>query len=111
MLQSTRGIVLQTHKYTDNSVIAKIFTSAFGLKSYLVSGIYNKKSATRSNLLQPLSMLELIVTHNDNNKLQRIKELSSYYQYITIPIDTLKTSIILFLNEMLCLSIKETEKT
>lgn len=109
MLHTTRGIVLQTFPYTDSSVIAKIYTELFGLQSYLVNAVHSKKSGTKINLLQPLSLVECVVYKKERKQLQRIKEIRSEHPYVSIPLDIVKSSIALFLNEILYKSIREEE--
>lgn len=109
MLHKTRGIVFKKVKYSDSSGIVKIYTELFGLQSFIVSGIHSKKSSTKVNLLQPLSLVELIAYHKENNKLQRIKEIKSDISYSNIFTDISKSSIVFFINEVLQKSIKEEE--
>jgi len=109
MLHKTRGIVIHTLKYSDSSVIAKIYTEKFGLRSYLIRGIKSKKSKTRSSQLQHLSLLNLVVYEKGNDGLQNLKETEVAHQYTSIPFDVIKGSMILFLNEVLLKSLHEEE--
>jgi len=110
MLHTTRGIVFHTIPYSDSSLIAKIYTEQFGLRSYIVSAARGKKGKTKGNLLQPLAQLELVVQHKEKHSLQRITELSCKMPYRHIHEDIIKTSIALFLAEMLYKSIREEER-
>ena len=56
MLNKTSGIILYTTKYADTSLIAKIYTSDFGLQSYIINGVRSKKSKSKATLFQPLSL-------------------------------------------------------
>jgi DNA repair protein RecO (recombination protein O) len=107
MLHTTRGIVFQTFSYTDTSVIAKIYTELFGLQSYLVSGAHSKRSGTKANLLQPLTLLECVVYKKEKKQLQRIKEIKCEHPFVSIPYDISKSAIALFLDELLYRSIRE----
>ena len=44
MLERTKGIVLHSLKYSDTSIIVKIYTESFGLVSYLVRSSKNKNT-------------------------------------------------------------------
>jgi DNA repair protein RecO (recombination protein O) len=110
MLHTVKGIVLNTIKYTDASVITKIYTDAFGLQSYLVNGVHAKKSATKINLLQPLSLLDLVVYNKGKRQLQRIKEMKCEQPFTSIPFDVAKRCIVIFLDEVLCKSLHEEEQ-
>ena len=107
MLQHTKGIVLHSIKYGDNSLIVKVYTELAGLQTYLVRRSKSKKAKESSNLLQALSIIEMVVAHSEKNSLQKMRELRAYYSYTQIPYDAVKSSIALFLNEMLYKSIQE----
>ena len=109
MYQKTRGIVLHTIKYSDTSVISKIYTEKFGLVSYMVKGVRTSKSKAKASLLQPFTLLEMEVTNRENRQLQFIKEFRRAYNYHSVPFDTLKSTIALFLLEVISKSIREHE--
>lgn len=106
MLTATRGIVLHKTKYSDTSLIVKIFTEDFGLQSYLVQGSRSKKSKARATLFQPLALLELEVAHREKSDLQRIRDLRPFHPYTSIPYDMVKSTTVLFINELLYKSLK-----
>ena len=103
----TRGIVLHSIKYSETSVIVKILTERLGLVSYMVNGVRTSKSAAKAALLRPLSLLDLDVSHRENKGLQRIKEVKRSYSYQSIPFDTIKSCVALFLLEVIAKSLKE----
>lgn len=105
MLHTTRGIVLRTIRYNDKAVIANIYTELFGLQGYLIHTGKNKKSA----LLQPLTCLEITVENKANKSLQRIKEARCYPQFTDIPYNTSKSSLAIFIAEVIYRSVKEEE--
>lgn len=107
MLYKTRGIVIHTIKYSDTSVIAKIYTEKFGLRSYLIRGVRSKKAKIRAAQLQHLNLLNLVVYEKGNDGLQNLKEMEVAYQYNSIPLNVIKGSVILFLNEVLYKSLHE----
>lgn len=106
MLHKTRGIVLKTTDYAESSVIVQIFTEKFGLQSYLINGVKKPKAKIRLNMLQPLHLLELVVYHKANGSLQRISELRNQPVLQSIPYDVIKSSIAIFINEVLYKSLK-----
>lgn len=110
MQVKTKGIVLQAIKYSETSVIAKIYTEKLGLVSYIVKGVRSAKSTSKAALLQPLTLLEMEVSHRENKQLQFIKEFRRDYVYRSIPFDTLKSTIAIFLLELISKSIREQEQ-
>jgi DNA repair protein RecO (recombination protein O) len=107
MLHKTKGIVLKTTDYAENSVIAKIFTQKFGLQSYLINGVKKPKAKIRLNMLQPLHILDLVVYHKPNSTMQRISDARSEPILQTIPYDIVKSSLVLFINEVIYKSLNQ----
>ncbi len=107
MLFKTSGILLHSVKYSDTSLIVKIFSSDFGLKSYIVNASRNKKSKIKASLFQPLALVEIIVSNTEKAKLERISEINIITPYTNIPYNIIKSTITLFLNEILYRAIKE----
>jgi DNA repair protein RecO (recombination protein O) len=107
MYSSTRGIVFRQTRYSDTSLVVRILTEEFGLRSYLVRGARSRKSKLKSSLFQPLTLLELVIPERDKDELHYIKEARVEHAYQHIPGDILKSSVLLFLNELLYKSIRE----
>ncbi|NNC95521.1 MAG: DNA repair protein RecO [Chitinophagales bacterium] len=107
MILKTEGIVLHSLKYSDSSLISRIYTKELGLVSYIIRGV--RKSKGKAGLFNPPSILELIVYNNSNKKLQNIKEYKNAVIYTSIPFNIIKTSITLFIIELLNKCIKEEE--
>lgn len=101
MLTKTRAIVIKTINYSENSVILKCFTEEFGLQSYLINGVKNKKGAIKPSHLLPLNLLDLDVYHQLNKNLQRIKELKCQPVIKNLHYSLLKSSIGIFIGEVL----------
>lgn len=101
MLHKTPGIALKTTNYADNSIVVHIFTEAFGMQSYLINGARKPKARILANLFQPLHLLDLVVYHKESNGLQSIKEAHQNPVLREIPLDIMKGSMAIFLNEIL----------
>jgi DNA repair protein RecO (recombination protein O) len=107
MLHKTRGIVFKTTDYGESSVIVQVFTEKFGLQSYMVNGARKPKAKIGRNMLQSLHLLEMVVYHKNTGNVQRIKELKNAPLLQTIPYDVIKSSIAIFLNEVLYKAVKQ----
>lgn len=108
MLHKTRGIVFRFTKYGETSIIVNIFTELFGLQSYIVNGV--RSSSARSNkiaLYQPLTLLDLVVYHRDTANINRIKEIKCNYPFQSIAIDVKKSTIAMFIAEVVNKSVKD----
>ncbi|OQA01868.1 MAG: DNA repair protein RecO [Bacteroidetes bacterium ADurb.Bin408] len=109
MLVSTRGIVLRHFKYNDNSIICKIYTEELGIRSYMVNGVHSKKSSGKLALFQPLTLLDMVVYNNEKLQLQRIKEVVCSEALKQIHPHVVKSSMALFVAEVLLKTIREEE--
>lgn len=107
MLHKTRGIVLKTTLYSESSVVVQIFTEKFGIQSYLINGVKKPKAKIRMNMLQPLHLVDMIVYHKSNSTMQRVSELRPSPIFRSIPYDIIKSTIVMFLNEVLYKSIRQ----
>lgn len=108
MILRTKGIVLSSIKYAESSIVCKIYTEELGLQSYLINGVRKKRGT--SNYYQPLSLLEMVVYHKEIRGLQRVREIAFAHQHKSIPFNVLKSSVALFLVEVLSKCLKEEEK-
>lgn len=111
MLHKTRGIVLNYIRYRETSIIVKIYTEDFGIQSYIVNGVRSAKSKTnRIALFQPLTLLDLVVYHkNKEQTIHRLSEVKCSLPFRSLPFDFIKSSIALFVTEMLVKTLREEE--
>lgn len=103
MLQTTRGIVLRSVKYGETSLICTIFTDIYGVQSYMVQGVRSssKTKQSRAGLLQPATLLDMVVYYKPQANLQRIKEFHPACIYTSLQEHIVKNSIALFSVELL----------
>ena len=109
MLHKTRGIVFQVTNFGESSVVVKIYTELFGLQGFIVNSVRKKNAKVKQNVLHPLSLVDLVVYHKERKGLHRVAEVRSNPTLQNIPFHIVKNSVTLFLNEVLCKSIKEEE--
>jgi len=111
MLVKTKAIVIRSVRYQDKSLIVKCFTFYSGLKSYFVRNAFSvsKSSVKKSAYFQPLTILEIETNHKNKNTLEYLLNIKPFV-YQSIPNNFIKSSIVLFLAEVLNFSIKEEEK-
>ena len=106
MLHKTRGIVFKTTNYAESSVIVQVYTQKFGMQSYIINGVKKPRAKISRNMLQPLFLLNMVVYHKNTGNVQRIAELKNEPLLQNIPYDVVKTSIVMFLNEVLYKAVK-----
>ncbi|SDM60556.1 DNA repair protein RecO [Siphonobacter aquaeclarae] len=107
MLQKTRGLVLNYIRYKETSIIVRIYTEEFGLQSYIENGARSSKGKNKMALFQPLTLLDLVVYFKESGGLQRLSEVKVGYPYRSIPFDIAKSSIALFMTEILGRTLRE----
>jgi DNA repair protein RecO (recombination protein O) len=112
MLIKTRGIVLSYLKYRESSIIARVYTERRGVQSYLVNGVRRAKPPGRIALFQPLTLLELVayVPRQGGGTLTRLAEFRCAEPFRSLPYDVRKSSVALFLSEVLSKSVREEEE-
>lgn len=110
MIITTRAIVISALKYSEADLIATCYTESSGVKTYLLRGILkSKKGKLRASLFQPLTQLEIVAKHKDKGTLESIREAKIFKPYQSLHTDVVKSSMVMFLSEMLKNAIKEEE--
>jgi DNA repair protein RecO (recombination protein O) len=101
LLLSSRGIVFRTVKYGETSVIADIFTEEKGLHAFIGGSVRTAKSRMPFNLFQPMSVVDLVAYYRDDeNHLNRLKEVRAAEIFTAIPFDVRKGAVALFMAEI-----------
>lgn len=107
----TKAIVLSSIKYQEKSLIVKCFTASDGLKTYFVRDAFSsKKQNQKIAYFQPLSVLDIEATHKNNGGLQYFKEIRIDVPFATIHTNLYKSTMAMFLAEILQYSIHEEEQ-
>lgn len=109
MIIKTNGIVLRTVKYSETSIIADIYTREKGLRSYIISGVRTQKAKVSAGLVQVMSLVEIVVYDREEKGLNRIKEIKAAYVYTSLPFDVLKSSVGIFIIEVVRRTIQESD--
>ncbi|TYB78871.1 DNA repair protein RecO [Bizionia myxarmorum] len=110
MSTSVKAIVLSKIKFRDNDLIISCYTQHRGLSSYLIRGAFKSRRPGTIAYYQLLSQLEIVETYKPNQSLHYIKEVKSSFVYKTLHTNVIKSSIVLFLAEVLANVLKEEEQ-
>jgi len=111
MLVKTKAIVISSLKYQEKSLIVKCFTRSEGLKSYFVRDAFSsRKSNQKIAYFQPLTILEIEAIHKNKGTLENFKEIKIATPFQSIYSDIYKSTIAMFVSEILHHSIHEEEK-
>jgi DNA repair protein RecO (recombination protein O) len=110
MTHKTRGIILRSIKYGETSLVVAILTELFGVQTYMVNGVRtSKKAAAKAALFQPSAITELVVYHNEQKNMQRIKEIKWGAMYAHVLSDVIKNCVALYMVELLHKCLKQPE--
>jgi DNA repair protein RecO (recombination protein O) len=107
MIEKTKGIVLHQVKYSDSGIVIQLYTKKFGRQSFMIKGLRNKKSGRHSVFFQPLFILDLELYYKESRGMQTIKDLSVYYAPSDVYSNIMKSSVAMFLGEVLTSILKE----
>lgn len=104
---TSEAIVLQHYPYKDNGAVVKLYTQSNGLVSCWTPSIHKKTSRTKVNLLQPLSIIKAEIRDKENHSLSQLKEIEAAVQTPGIILNIEKSTIVIFLSELLLKVLKE----
>lgn len=111
MLIKTRGIVLSYLKYRESSIIARIYTERLGVQTYVVNSVRKAKPPGRIALFQPFTLLELVAyVARGSGGLTRLSEFRCAEPFLTLPFEVQKSSVVLFLSEVVGRAVREEEQ-
>jgi len=111
MLITTKAIVLSKLKYKDNDLIVKCYTQQLGVITIILRGVLkSKKGNSKVAYFQLLSQLQLVVDYKNNRTLHTVKETKLSYLYMSLHSNVLKSSIVMFLAEVLSNTLREEEQ-
>lgn len=101
MYVSTRGIVLHTTKYSDTSIIVKLYTEKHGTQSFIIKNAFSKKRNLRASLFSPLALLNITYDDHYLNQLKYLKEVDLGDANTSYEFDPAITTIRIFYCELL----------
>ncbi|MGJ5641697.1 DNA repair protein RecO [Formosa sp. S-31] len=110
MFYTTNAIVLSKLKYRDNDLIVSCYTEDFGVLSFLLRGVLkSKKGSAKTAYFQWLSQIQIVIDYKPNRTLHTIKDVKINEFYISLHTQVVKSTISMFLAEVLVMSLKEEE--
>lgn len=109
MIRKTRGIVLHTTRYGESSLVVHCYTEQYGRQTYMIKGVRKSRKQNRSNLFQPLFILDFEIYHKDSREIQLVKEVNRSVPLNSIPFDITKSTQAIFMAEILYRVIREEE--
>ena len=106
-----QGIVLQSIRYGDTSLVVKIYTLQFGLQSYMVKGVRSRTARNRIAFFQPMTFLRFVQNgHPRQGGLAYLKDPELLYAFQSIPMVMNKSAILMYLAELLSHTLTQQER-
>lgn len=97
-------------KYGESSMIAHLLTEEAGRQSFIVQGVRSKRGrGSKAALLQPLFCVEYVGSRSPMSELHRFSELRSGMTLMKIPYDIRRSTIALFVAELIYRVVRENE--
>lgn len=109
MIRKTRGIVLHTTRYGESSLVVHCYTEQFGRQTYMAKGVRKSRRNNRSNLFQPLFILDFEIYYKAIRDMQLVKEVARAVPINSIPYDITKSTQAIFMAEVLYRVVREEE--
>jgi DNA repair protein RecO (recombination protein O) len=106
---TARGVVLGTLKYGEKGLIVQMLTSSHGRQSYMVQGLGGRSRNAKLALFQPMFALEFEGLTSTKMDMHRFGEVHAGLVLQSIPFDVKKSTIALFMAEVLHRLVKESE--
>ena len=108
-MHQSRAIVLRQIKYSETSLILKIYTEKEGLLSFIVKGVRGKKGKFRSAQFQPLNLIDISYREARKSELRQIIDLKVIEPFTDLLFNPVKRTIAIFIAELIQNVIKEEE--
>lgn len=93
-------------------MVAYLLTDTFGRRNYMVQGLGKGSSRTgggKGALFQPMFLLDVVGLESNKTQMDRIKEVTLARPLQSIPFDVRKSTVALFMSELLYKIVKEVE--
>ena len=102
----SRAIILNKTKYSESSVIVKVFTREAGVQSFILKGAFSKKNRGKLALLENLTLVEITFDDHHEN-IKYLSDIALYKPYSLIPFDMVRRTLFIFYNEILYKVLKD----
>ena len=105
-----RGIVLHTLKYGDSGMVVYLLTDSGGRQSYMVQGVRSARGhGSKLALFQPMFAVEFEGLESSRMQMHRFREVRSGIVLQSLPFDVRKSTMALFMAEVLYRLVRESE--
>jgi len=105
-----RGIVLHTLKYGDSSLVVYLLTDVGGRRSFMVQGVRSRSGrGSKLALFQPMFPVAFEGLESSRQQMHRFREVRAGFVLEHVPFDVRKSTVALFMAEVLYRLVRESE--
>lgn len=106
----TQAVVLSAIKYAEADLIVTCYTKSDGVKTYHIRGVLkSKKGKFKTSSFIPFTILDIVANHRNKGRLEYLIETKINTPLIAVHTDMLKSSLVMFLSEVVKSCIREEE--
>ncbi|MBE6209087.1 MAG: DNA repair protein RecO [Rikenellaceae bacterium] len=103
------GVVLHTLKYGDNSLVVFMLTDLKGRASFMVRGVKSGRGGNKLALFQPMFVVEFEAVSSPKAQMDTLRDVHSALPLESLPFDIVKSTIALFMAEVLYRLVRDVE--
>ena len=107
MLTKSQIIVLHTIKHGDSGIVVQCYSNTAGRTALYFRG--SSKKMHNASLLHKLNILDVVTYSNSNSSMPTIREITMPYNLASLRSDIYKSSIAIFISELLGKTVREAE--
>ena len=105
-----RGVVLHSLKYGDSSLVVYLLTDVGGRRTYMVQGVRSRSGrGSKLALFQPMFPVEFEGLESRRREMDRFREVRAGFVLQSLPFDVRKSTVALFMAEVLYRLVRESE--
>jgi len=110
MFPSVQIVVLHTVKYRDSGVVIQGYSDCGGRQSFFLRNVKGPKNCAVISQLHPLSIIDAQISRGCKGEMKTIKEFAPAYSLPGIRCDLQKSTMALFISELIYRTVKEVEQ-
>ena len=107
MIEKSQIIVLHTIKHGENGIVVQCYSNTAGRCALYFRG--SSKGKNNASLLHKLNILDVVTYRNTSQSMPTIREISAPYRLTSIRGDIYKSTIAIFISELLGKTVREEE--
>ena len=110
MLFKSKAVIIKSTRFSETSIITRLYTQSHGVLSFHVPGVYSRKSSFKPSYFQPLQIVEIDFYYRQNKNLLKLREIRIVLSSQHLSPSVNKTALAMIISEVIYKTVKEEEK-